>query len=273
MSYLAYMRVNRPGWSRMHWRNRGWDASIDHFGAKHEAFDLPIPLLYTCASGRDRPMFPDDGSTLMNPIGKFEKASRPTTYAWRDHWIVASASSYAFNNHSAGTVSCWYCAPVRPFPRQIGDKGNSSRRMDISILRAPFPITEGTGLTSFSTCSLGHTDDPPFMPPYNGNPSQAMVRLMNSFRMKPGWIVWNGCLHVWVNSLCWKQLPDANDDFRYAIGGVPATLELELFKAYRVYYEQLRCELPYPYAGPVSWSDQCDPRFPLPSDPRYGAYM
>ena len=165
MSYLAYMRVNRPGWSRMHWRNRGWDASVDHFGAKHEAFDLPIPLLYTCASGRDRPMFPDDGSTLMNPIGKFEKASRPTTYAWRDHWIVASASSYAFNNHSAGTVSCWYCAPVRPFPRQIGDKGNSSRRMDISILRAPFPITEGTGLTSFSTCSLGHTDDPPFMPP------------------------------------------------------------------------------------------------------------
>ena len=88
------------------------------------------------------------------------------------------------------------------------------------------------------------------MPPYNGNPSQAMVRLMNSFRMKPGWIVWNGYLHVWVSSLYWKQLPDANDDFRYAIGGVPATLELELFKAYRVYYEQLRCELPYPYAGP-----------------------
>lgn len=144
--------------------------------------------------------------------------------------------------------------------------------MDVSVLRAPFPITEDTGLKSFSTCSLGHIDDPSFMPPYNGNPSQAMVRLMNSFRMKPGWIVWNGCLHVWVNSLCWKQLPDANDDFRYAIGGVPATLELELFKAYRVYYEQLRCELPYPYAGPVSWPDQCDPRFPLPSDPRYGAY-
>ena len=99
-----------------------------------------------------------------------------------------------------------------------------------------------------------------------------MVWLMNSFRMEPGWIVWNGYLHVWVNSLYWKQLPDANDDFRYAIGGVSATLELELFKAYRVYYEQLRYELSYPYAGPVSWLNQCDPRFPLPSDPRYGAY-
>lgn len=44
MGYLAYMRANRPGWSRMHWRSRSRDASIDHFGAKHEAFDLPIPL-------------------------------------------------------------------------------------------------------------------------------------------------------------------------------------------------------------------------------------
>ncbi|KAB7788994.1 hypothetical protein [Bifidobacterium leontopitheci] len=273
MGYLAYMRANRPAWNPLHWRNRGWDDGSNHFGDNHEEFDMPIPLLFTAASGLNNPVLPDDGSTLLRPYGKYERISRPTHYAWRDRWIVASAYSYALNRNTASAVNRLYCAPVRPFPKQTGDRSEHGKRMDLDILCAPFPITVDTGLTLFSTCSLGHTDDPPFMPPYNGSPSRAMVDLMNSFRMKPGYIVWNGYLHVWVNSLYWKQLPDADADFRYAMMGVPATLELELFKAYKAYYVQLQREILAPYRGPVAWPDQCDPRFPLPGDPRSANYI
>lgn len=50
-------------------------------------------------------------------------------------------------------------------------------------------------------------------------------------------------------------------------------LELELFRAYKAYYDQLRHEVPAPYAGVVAWPDQCDPRFPLPGDPRRANYI
>ncbi|PLS27733.1 hypothetical protein Uis4E_1419 [Bifidobacterium parmae] len=97
-----------------------------------------------------------------------------------------------------------------------------------------------------------------------------MVELMNGMTMKPGWIVWDGYLHVWVNYLYWRQSMGRRP--AHTLFGVSVPVELALFRAYRAYYEQLRCELPYPYAEPVLWPDQCDPRFPLPSDPRYGAY-
>ena len=48
--------------------------------------------------------------------------------------------------------------------------------------------------------------------------------------------------------------------------------ELELFRAYRVYYEQLQREIPAPCMGDIVWPDQCDPRFPLENDPRAAHY-
>lgn len=86
------------------------------------------------------------------------------------------------------------------------------------------------------------------MPPYNGRPFETMVSLMNSFRMKPGYIVWGGYLHVWVNILYWMR--ESRDlDFRHTVGAVSAVEELELFRAYKAYYDQLRREVPAPYAA------------------------
>ena len=51
-----------------------------------------------------------------------------------------------------------------------------------------------------------------------------------------------------------------------------AYTELELFRAYRVYYEQLQREIPAPCMGDIVWPDQCDPRFPLENDPRAAHY-
>lgn len=48
--------------------------------------------------------------------------------------------------------------------------------------------------------------------------------------------------------------------------------ELELFRAYRVYYEQLQREIPAPCMDDIVWPDQCDPRFPLENDPRAAHY-
>ena len=62
-------------------------------------------------------------------------------------------------------------------------------------------------------------------------------------------------------------------DFRHTAGAVSAVEELELFRAYKAYYDQLRREVPAPYAGTVAWPDQCDPRFPLSSDPRRANYI
>lgn len=271
MGWWARAKVNHPSKNPMHWVNRGWDASVNHAGGRREDFDLPIPLLFTAASGLDEPVFLDDGSTLLNPAGIHVHRLCPV-FAWRGHWVAASVSSYSKNDDISGyCIECDYCRPVRPLPKARGDM--SGRRMDLMVLRSPFPLTVDTRLTVFSTCSLGHTDDPPSMPPYNGRPSRAMAELMNRFRMKPGYIVWNGYLHVWVNWLYWRGMPDADDDLRYCMTGVPATLELELFKAYKAYYQQLQQELPNPYCGPVRWPDQCDPRFPLPGDPRVVNYI
>ncbi|WP_034529321.1 hypothetical protein [Bifidobacterium stellenboschense] len=192
---------------------------------------------------------------------------------WRDGWVAAACDSVdrlpgGLDASTDGTVSPYY-RPVRPMPSVRNREADEAW---FAVLRAPFPLTVDSSLTLHSTCSLGHVDDPPFMPPYTGRPSARMVELMNGMAMKPGWIVWDGYLYVWVNRMYWCRLPGADPDLEYLASGLSAPMELALFRAYRVYYEQLRHELPYPYAGPVLRPDQCDPRFPLPSDPRYGAY-
>ena len=127
----------------------------------------------------------------------------------------------SINNDSSSRYMTYY-RPVRKLPNK--------RDAMLHVLRAPFPLTTDKVFTAFSTCSLGHVDDPAFMPPYNGRPSETMVSLMNSFRMKPGYIVWGGYLHVWVNILYWMR--ESRDlDFRHTVGAVSAVEELELFRS------------------------------------------
>ena len=40
-------------------------------------------------------------------------------------------------------------------------------------------------------------------------------------RMRPGYIVWGGFLHVWVNKRFWCQTPGMDDDMRHALMAGP----------------------------------------------------
>ena len=47
---------------------------------------------------------------------------------------------------------------------------------------------------------------------------------------------------MWVNILYWMR--ESRDlDFRHTLGAVSAVEELELFRAYKAYYDQLRREV------------------------------
>lgn len=145
----------------------------------------------------------------------------------------------------------------------------------------------------------------PFNELVNCNCSQAMLSLMNSFRYKPSFILYNGYLYVWVNWQAWKDTEPCYSKLSF-IEPQPY-VELELFRAYKAYYELLQKELPYPFVTngasvgnvdnqsaqsgqpanraahggqPVGgaqtpvivWPDQCAPNFPLPGDPRAKSY-
>ncbi|KFI96121.1 hypothetical protein [Bifidobacterium stellenboschense] len=261
----AEYALNNPATNPHHWMNRGWHDVVATADGDPFKFDLPRALFWTAVSGREKPAGNDHGGTLMHPWISWKGSERWNTYYLCNdmEWKLLSMYSYRRNMYQQ------LYRPVRLMPRTGFDNGRDAR---FAVLRAPFPLTSDSSLTLHATCSLGHVDDPPFMPPYTGRPSARMVELMNGMAMKPGWIVWDGYLHVWVNYLYWSKRYGAQWKGTEQLG-VPVPVELALFRAYRVYYEQLRHELPYPYAGPVSWPDQCDPRFPLPSDPRYGAYV
>ncbi|MBW3081107.1 hypothetical protein [Bifidobacterium saguinibicoloris] len=267
---VGIWRSNTPASNPRHWARRGWYGPGHTGGAARPSFDLPRCLFFTAASGRDAPVAPDDGMPLGGPADR-RWQSRLT---WRDGWVAADCDSVdrlsgGLDSSTDGVVSPYY-RPVRPMPSLWNREVNEAW---FDVLRAPFPLTSDVSLTLHATCSLGHVDDPPFMLPYTGRPSVCMVELMNGMAMKPGWIVWNGYLYVWVNRMYWCRMPGADPDLEYLASGMAASMELVLFRAYCTYYEQLRRELPCPYAGPIVWPDQCDPRFPLPSDPRYGAYV
>lgn len=265
-------RMNDPASNPLHWANRGWSDSrfsvipgtVRKGPGTHPRaeFDLPLALFWTAVSGLDAPARRDLGGMLLKPRIPWAASYWPVSFCWRDGWIILEDMS-SINNDSSSRYMTYY-RPVRKLPNK--------RDAMLHVLRAPFPLTTDKVFTAFSTCSLGHVDDPAFMPPYNGRPSETMVSLMNSFRMKPGYIVWGGYLYVWVNILYWMR--ESRDlDFRHTVGAVSALEELELFRAYKVYYDQLRREVPAPYAGTVTWPDQCDPRFPLPGDPRRANYI
>lgn len=265
-------QMNDPTTNPVHWANRGWfDSSVSiipgtirkGFGTHPRMeFDLPLALFWTAVSGRDAPVCSDLGGTILKPKVPGAASYWPVTFCWRDGWIILNDMSSI--NNTSSTRHMAYYHPVRGLPNK--------RDALLHVLRAPFPITTDRAFTAFSTCSLGHTNDPTFMPPYNGRPSQVMVNLMNSFRMKPGYIIWGGYLHVWVNILYWMR-ESSDPDFHRTIGAVSAVEELELFRAYKAYYDQLRREVPAPYTGVVTWPDQCGPCFPLPNDPRRVNYI
>lgn len=258
-------QINNPRTNPRHWKNRGWTDEYESIDSgRRQTFDMPQALFWTAVSGLETPAARDLGGTMLNPRIPWQVDYWPVRFSWRDGWIVMSTSS----QHDTSTTIPYY-RPVRSMPRK---DFSGNRLAEFQMLRAPFPLTTDRLLTAHSTVSLGHTDDPPFMLPYTGRPSNAMVDLMNRMWMKPGWIIWDGYLHVWVNYWYWLY------DYIHSPGGmeslgVSVPVELALFRAYRVYYEQLHRELSYPYANPISWPDQCDPRFPMQSDLRCQSYL
>lgn len=72
----------------------------------------------------------------------------PVSFSWRDGWIAVDDSSRRRNT----TIP--YYRPAKPMPAP------STRMAAFMMMRAPFPITLDTSLTTHSACSLGHIDDP-----------------------------------------------------------------------------------------------------------------
>ena len=85
---------------------------------------------------------------------------------------------------------------------------------------------------------------------------------------KPGFFVYKGYLYAWIN----RMLQAGREPHVAMHCALEPYTELELFRAYRVYYEQLQREIPAPCMGDIVWPDQCDPRFPLENDPRAAHY-
>ncbi|MBT1181095.1 hypothetical protein JS531_03740 [Bifidobacterium sp. CP2] len=268
-SWLEWVRAENPRHNPHHWKYRGWTSQLEVTSPTYAfptlAFDLPWSLFWMAVSGSDVPTGKVTDDTLRHMRSHDATWIQPT-FCWRDDgWMVMSIDSFHRTSFTR-----WF-KPVRPLPDQGIGFFEQGRSTALYVMRAPFPLTLDTSITLHSTCSLGHVDDPPFMPPYCGNPSSRMIELMNSVPAKPGYIVWNGFLHVWFNHLLWDQADTAPKRLLDTMA-VSAPAELILFRAYKLYYEQLRRELPQPYEGPIVWPDQCDPRFPLPGDPRYSAY-
>ena len=233
---------------------RGWKSLADYHRplSMKPSFSMPLWLLYMCVSGRDEPWRNWRGTTKHGPV-------RVMTLTERDDWLIAGAPNTTFSwdsrDYSAGYQ------PVKPLGSYFC----------ANMLKAPFPVTLDEGLIAYAACSIGETEWVPFAPLINGRCSSEMLHLMNSFPHKPAYIVYEGHLFVWINIEHWEHV-EPKVSYIYP----QPYIELELFRAYRAYYELLVRELPMPYRGPVTWPDQCDPRFPLSTDPRgahYGMWL
>ena len=135
-------------------------------------------------------------------------------------------------------------------------------------VRAPFPLTVDLNLFQYAACSVGELAWTPYADLRNGSCSKRMLDLMNTFPHKPGFFVYKGYLYAWIN----RMLQAGREPHVAMHCALEPYTELELFRAYRVYYEQLQREIPAPCMGDIVWPDQCDPRFPLENDPRAAHY-
>ncbi|MBT1181080.1 hypothetical protein JS531_03665 [Bifidobacterium sp. CP2] len=228
--------------------DRGWTYPTGSLrGDAFPGFSLPAWLFYMCVSGRDWPWNDEHGRTKQGNI------SFPY-YRARAGWLI---DLVMIRPSQSDDVTLEGYVPVKPL----------GRTFTVWVLKAPFPLTLDRDLIAYGACSIGETEWVPFAPLINGRCSQEMLRLMNMFPHKPAFIIYRGVLHLWINVEHWGDLEPKVSYFQ-----PQPYIELELFRAYRVYYEQLRRELPAPFMGPVGWPDQCDPRFPLPGDPRGAHY-
>ncbi|MBT1181081.1 hypothetical protein JS531_03670 [Bifidobacterium sp. CP2] len=231
------------------YRERGWKR-VDDTAKQLFPFGLPSWLSFMCISGRERPWYDSRGR-----IKKYGGSLRRKKI--RDGWM----NGYMQNLNSARGGRASDQDGYYPVHASLGGL------FFVDILRAPFPVTLDDQLIAYAACSIGETEWVPFAPLINGRCSMEMLRLMNMFPHKPAFIICRGWLYVWVNVEHWRHIEPKVSQL-----DPQPYIELELFRAYRVYYEQLRRELPAPFMGPVCWPDQCDPRFPLPGDPRGAHY-
>lgn len=229
------------------WEDRGWIMpGTKEYPVRQRGVPVPSWLFWMCVSGREEPWRNWRGRVPEEALNEIEYR--------RDEWSLWSVSDVQYDSTASYGREF---VPVDPAVRGLSGK----------VLAAPFPLTLDVNLVAYAACSIGEAQWVPDAPLVNGRCSVAMLRLMNSFPHKPAFIIAGGRLVVWINVLCWSQVEPKVSYY----GPQPYT-ELELFRAYRAYYEQLRRELPHPYAGPVVWPDQCDTRFPLPTDPRAAHY-
>ncbi|MBW3081122.1 hypothetical protein [Bifidobacterium saguinibicoloris] len=233
-------------------RDRGWrDADESYSTSGRHSILIPQWLMWMCVSGQENPW--------RSWLGNIEKGlllPLPDTQK-RDEWSLGVFPNMDCSYDASG----YYGRGYHPVIPKLG------RRCTPVLLRAPFPVTLDDQLIAHAACSIGETEWVPFAPLINGRCSREMLRLMNMFPHKPAFIIYQGVLHLWINVEHWGQVEP-----RISYYSLQPYIELELFRAYRVYYEQLRRELAQPYSGPVWWPDQCDPRFPLPGDPRGAHY-
>ena len=124
-------------------------------------------------------------------------------------------------------------------------------------VRAPFPLTVDLNLFQYAACSVGELAWTPYADLRNGSCSKRMLDLMNTFPHKPGFFVYKGYLYAWIN----RMLQAGREPHVAMHCALEPYTELELFRAYRVYYEQLQREIPAPCMDDIVWPDQCDPRF------------
>ena len=222
---------------------RGW---VEDVGSTGSYYPLPRWLVYMCMGGWNG--------------GLYEKHCYCRSAHHRDGWdgVVLDSEPLYYDEFADG--GRYRFRSVDPMISRFGLRGVA--------VRAPFPLTVDLNLFQYAACSVGELAWTPYADLRNGSCSKRMLDLMNTFPHKPGFFVYKGYLYAWIN----RMLQAGREPHVAMHCALEPYTELELFRAYRVYYEQLQREIPAPCMGDIVWPDQCDPRFPLENDPRAAHY-
>ena len=229
---------------------RGW---VEDVGSTGSYYPLPRWLVYMCMGGWNEPIRGWTG-------GLYEKHCYCRSAHHRDGWdgVVLDSEPLYYDEFADG--GRYRFRSVDPMISRFGLRGVA--------VRAPFPLTVDLNLFQSAACSVGELAWTPYADLRNGSCSKRMLDLMNTFPHKPGFFVYKGYLYAWIN----RMLQAGREPHVAMHCALEPYTELELFRAYRVYYEQLQREIPAPCMGDIVWPDQCDPRFPLENDPRAAHY-
>jgi hypothetical protein len=231
--------------------HRGW---VD---GDREAQRFPWEWFYMVIAGRD--VLVRNRKSLRD-VRNWNGWIRSGHLMRRDGWIETLYTNAPYYDNPYPTDSYY---PVGD-PQEFKDND-----FVIKMLRAPFPLTLDEDLVAYASVSIGSVRDwRPYNTLLNGGASREVVDVMNRYRHKPSFFVFQGYLYLWVNMWTWNKVEPDDSDIE-----LTPSQELELFQAYRELFTQLHGEVRDPAPLPVRWPDQCWPGFPSPSDPRAAAYL